>query len=333
MKTTMTPLKPSPWADIKVPPADYNLRLVAPCGQVQTSWGRDQRGNCLLLVSLDGEYSAQFKDSHTRLQGVDVDLQLHPTEPGKQNLILTLENEDDVDIFLSLCEVLLVDLRQAASSAEALAVVLGHLRRWKAFMANRNRRLLTPEEVRGLIAELCFLKAIYSGPMSSIDAVSSWLGPEAVHQDFVFSDSAVEVKSLLSRDPSTIRISSENQLETVQGHLFLVAYHLLEDPGNGVSLNELVSETVSELQGAEAVEQLHRKLANIGYAYLLEYDTPRFQVGDVLPYRVVDPFPRLVRSSLPTGVVRVGYQIQLEHIADFRCALEEVLEAANGTNS
>jgi len=50
-----------------------------------------------------------------------------------------------------------------------------------------------------------------------------------------------------------------------------------------------------------------------------EYDKPKFLVAAQHAYRVIDGFPRLVRSGLPDGIVRLGYEIELEKIAAFEC--------------
>lgn len=49
---------------------------------------------------------------------------------------------------------------------------------------------------------------------SSAVAVEAWLGPEKSHQDFIFGNTAVEIKSLSGTERSTVRISSEDQLKS-----------------------------------------------------------------------------------------------------------------------
>src|SRR3546814_17965452 len=74
-------------------------------------------------------------------------------------------------------------------------LTLAHSRRWKTFLSGRSQHL-SIEEVRGLFAEIVFLTELIDRQMSSSDAVEAWLVPERSHQDFIFGNTAVEVKTL-----------------------------------------------------------------------------------------------------------------------------------------
>jgi Putative PD-(D/E)XK family member, (DUF4420) len=243
-----------------------------------------------------------------------------------QRFVLTLESQVDRDIFLSLCETLIAVLAPVTDPAVGLAVVLSQIKRWKAFLAGRKTRQLSPEELRGLFAKLEFLRTLYQGPLSHGAAIEAWCGAEGVHQDFIFGDRAVEIKSLSGRERSRVRISSEDQLETQMGELFLAIYRLSELPESdrAFSLNEAIVRIEGELADAVAREEFSRKLATFGYAPLIEYDLPRLQVTGLQAYRVAEGFPRVVRSRLPAGIARVAYDIELEHIAGFACAGDEI---------
>lgn len=319
--------KPLPWDEIRTPDTDYNVRAVANGGAIPAFWGRDTDGRCLLLLRLDGDHRALFAENTISVHGVKVDLQQDRTT-DRQNLVLTLERQADGDLFCALCDSLVEGLRPVTRPDAALGVAMAHIRRWKAFMAGRNARLLSAEEVRGLFAELTFLSELYDGQLDHRQAVTAWTGADQIHQDFIFGSRAVEVKSLLGTDRSTVRISSEDQLETVQEHLFLLTYRMREvtDAQQGQSLNELVRSIETELQDAEAIEEFGRKLATLGYTPIQEYDKPRFIVSGRQAYRVQDGFPKIVRSTLPEGIVKVAYQIEIEKIEPFGCAFNELLE-------
>jgi hypothetical protein len=87
----------------------------------------------------------------------------------------------------------------------------------------------------------------------------------------------------------------------------------------------LVKLIEDELDEAEAIEEFATKLASLGYAPLPDYDGPTFVNSGTQAYEVVEGFPRLVRSSLPVGIARVSYQIQLETIAPYECAMDVAL--------
>ena len=308
----------SPWDGIAVPGADFNVRQVPGETAVPCFWGRDTTGACLFVVELQGAHTDQFRKNVVTVHGIDVDLR--GGEPGQQRLVLTLEKQVDRDLFEGLCRTLASALERATNSASSLAVALAHIRRWKTFLSGRSQHL-SAEEVRGLFAELTFLLELIERQASTTAAVEAWLGPEKSHQDFIFGNTAAEVKSLSGTERSTVRISSEDQLESLNDELFLRIYRLssLPDATGAQSLNEIVSAVQTRLGEAEAVEAFDRKLVAHGYAPLPDYDGPRLVVSDVHSYRVGDGFPRLMRSQLPTGIGRVAYDIRLETIAPFEC--------------
>ncbi|MCC6916694.1 PD-(D/E)XK motif protein [Nitrosomonas sp.] len=308
----------SPWDGIAVPGADFNVRQVAVNTAVPCFWGRDASGACLFIVELHGDHAAQYRKNAVAVNGVDVDLRAG--DQGQQHLVLALERQVDRDLFEGLCRTLAFALEHATDSASSLAVSLAHIRRWKTFLSGRSQHL-SAEDVRGLFAEIVFLTELIDREMPSNAVVEAWLGPERSHQDFIFGNTAVEVKSLSGAERSSIRISSEDQLESLNDALFLRVYRLsnLADAAGARSLNELVTAVQARLDKAEAIEAFDRKLVAHGYAPLPDYDEPRFVVSDVRSYRVADDFPRLMRSQLPTGIVKVAYDIRLETIAPYQC--------------
>jgi len=308
----------SPWDDIVVPGADFNVRQVSHETAVPCFWGRDTAGACLFIVELEGDHTDPFRKNVVTVHGIDVDLR--GGDPGRQRLVLTLGKQVDRDLFEGLCRTLASTLEHATDSASSLAVALAHIRRWKAFLSGRSQHL-SAEEVRGLFAELTFLLELIERQPTSADAVEAWLGPERSHQDFIFGNTAVEIKSLSGTERSSVRISSEDQLESLNDALFLRIYRLssLPDAANAQSLNEIVAAVQARLSEAEAVEAFDRKLVAHGYAPLPDYDAPRFVVSDTHSYGVGDEFPRLIRSQLPTGINRVTYDIRMETIVPYEC--------------
>ncbi|MFZ5759846.1 MAG: PD-(D/E)XK motif protein [Thermodesulfobacteriota bacterium] len=314
----------TPWDEIRIPSADYNVRLVAGSGSIPVYWGRDADGHCLLLVELDGDHSTQFRKDAVRLQGIRLDLR--QGEAVQQRLVLTLEKHVDQDLFSGLCGFLIGALTPIADSATALSVALAHIKRWKAFFAGRKTRLLSPEEIRGLFAELLFLRSLYQGHLPEKSSVEAWCGVEGLHQDFIFGNTAVEIKSLSGKERNTVHISSEDQLEGLSDHLFLMIFRLsdMPDSDRSLSLNDAVHRIENELTDAEGLEDFYAKLAAYGYVPVQEYDLPKLQVTSKHSYRVTQNFPRLVRAHLPEGVTRVSYEIELEKLSQFEVDPEQI---------
>lgn len=309
----------SPWDDIAVPGADFNVRQVPGKTAVPCFWGRDTNGACLFIVELQGNHMVQYRKDSVVVNGIDVDLR--SADPNQQHLVLALEKQVDRDLFEGLCRTLASALEHATDSASSLAVALTHIHRWKTFLSGRGRQHLSPEEVRGLFAELTFLLELIDSQASVTTAVAAWLGPEKSHQDFIFGNTAIEIKSLSGTERSTVRISSEDQLESLNDELFLRIYRLsnLPDANDARSLNAIVATVEDRLEEAEAVVAFDRKLLAHGYAPLPAYDEPLFVVSEVRSYRVENEFPRLIRSQLSAGITKVAYDVELEAIAPYQC--------------
>lgn len=316
-----------PWDEIGIPRTDYTVRKVAALGVIPLFWGRDTTGRCLLIVELEGDFTEEFRRGVVNLYGITVDLR-ESEVPGQQRLVLTLDRNVDQDLFAGLCQTLINALEPATGSLEAFAVSLTHIRRWRAFLAARKSRRLSDEEVRGLWAELQYMRALYAGRLTAAETVDGWTGADMRQQDFIFDNTAVEVKSLHGRDRNTVRISSEDQLATVVDDLFLVIHRLTvaADTVGAVSLNALVELVEGELGDADVLEQFSQKLADFGYLPITAYDTPEFVVTDRQTYRVEGDFPRLVRAELPSGIARVSYEIELEAMKGFEVSNDEVLK-------
>lgn len=315
-----------PWDEIREPAVDYNVRLVPGSGNIPLYWAKDSEGHCLFIVELEGDNTHLFKENELSLHGIRVDLRLLDATRS-QGLVLTLERHMDRDLFLGLCETLIERLRLSAHRTEALALTLAHLRRWKAFLAGKKARVLSPEEIRGLFGELHFLRLL-SKRLTPKVAVEAWCGPDGGHQDFIFRNTAVETKTVSGRERSAVRISSEDQLEAACENLFLAVFRLSEMPDSrtAMSLNDVVRLVEGELRDPEALEEFWRRLSACGYADISYYDAPMFVVTAERAFWVKEGFPRLIRSELPAGLAKVNYDLRFEHIEPFRSPLERIWE-------
>jgi len=310
----------SPWEDIKTPSEDISVRQIENSGKIPQYWGKDALGRCIYIMEFSDDVSSFYYQNNVFIHGINIDLRAFKTTQN-QGLILVLEKHIDQDLFYSLCETLIQALSEISDPLVGLSVALSQIKRWKAFMAGKHGQVLSAEEVRGLFAELKFLQQMLEVMDSEINTLESWQGPEASHQDFIFSDTAVEVKSLSGRERNTVKISSEDQLESLNTNLFLKILRLIDMPESktATSLNELVKAIDEKLSEAEAIEIFVTKLAKAGYVQMLAYDKPKFIIAEELTYCVEGKFPRIIRSEIDSGLIRVGYEIKLESIRDYLC--------------
>lgn len=324
-KMRMMMSKTNPWNDIKTPVEDLSVRQIKISRYLPLYWGKDSSGHCVFIYEMSEDGAEIFQKNMVSIHGIKIDYRLLSTT-GNQGLILVLEKHVDQDLFYSLCETLIHELSEVSDPLVGLTVALSQIKRWKAFMAGKKGQVLSAEEVRGLFSELKFLQQMLGEMNTELDALEAWQGPETSHQDFIFSDTAVEVKSLSGRERNAVKISSEDQLESLNSSLFLKVFRLAEMPESkaSISLNELVNAVEGMLTEAEAIDMFDTKLAKAGYVQMLAYDKPKFIVAEEQTYRVESDFPKIVRSELNTGLTRVGYEIKLESVRDFLCADKDV---------
>lgn len=317
-----------PWDDIKTPKHDYNIRKILNTGFVKANWAKDPRGCFLLILELMGNHTEEFLRHDTMVQGINIDLRSGLTECD-QILVLTLERNVDQDLFFSLCKTLLESLKPVTDYNVAVSVAMANIKRWKAFLSGKKRRLLSSEEVRGLFAELHFLVQLYGNLLEKGEAVGSWHGPERAQQDFIFRDTVVEVKSISGRDRNVIRISSEDQLDSLCSRIFLTAFRLVEAPDlpKAMSLNDLVKMVSDSLPSGDILTEFEDKVSAYGYVELRDYDQPKFMVPEQITFFVQGDFPRLIRSQLPDGIRKVSYEIEIEKLTAFKCAEGDIWEA------
>jgi len=321
----MTTNRFRPWDDIKTPTEDISVRQIRSSEHLSLYWGKDSGGHCVFIYEMNEDGTEIYQRNMTSIHGVKIDYRVLTTT-GNQGLILMLEKHVDQDLFYSLCETLIDKLSDVSDPLVGLSVTLSQIKRWKAFLSGKKVRVLSAEEVRGLFSELKFLQQLLEKVNNEVEAIDAWQGPETSHQDFIFSDEAVEVKSLSGRERNIVKISSEDQLESLNGSLFLKVFRLVDMPESKASicLNELVRSIEEKLTDAEAIEMFDLKLAKAGYVHVLAYDKPKFIVAEEQIYRVEKDFPRVVRTELKPGITKVSYEIKLESIRDYLCSDKDV---------
>lgn len=315
----------TPWDDIQQPHADYNVRIINSDGLIPIYWGKDVHGHCLLVAELDGDHQEAFIKANLTIQGIGIDLRQR-SGGRAQILVITLLSHINLDLFYALCKTLVRSVSNTSDSRTALTIILNQLKRWQRFLAGERPQLLSPAEVRGLFAELHFLQSLYTHKLSQIDALVAWIGPKGGNQDFVFENTAVEIKAISNEGPSLVHISSEDQLESAADYLFLTVERIVESTElpAALSLNEMAQRIEGDLTESSALEEYQIKLATAGYAELQQYDSPSYQVAETCVYRVAGEFPRIVRSELPGGLQNVKYTLQIDAAEPFVCSLETV---------
>lgn len=242
--------------------------------------------------------------------------------PDQASLQFKLLSPQDRDIFVLLCKDLMAATNAAGDEASCLTLLLTRLRKWQRLLSRGGPRLMDASEIRGLIAELLFLRDRLL-PIFGPHAVECWKGPLGFPQDFAVNGLVFEIKSHLTSAAQSLRISSVEQLWSESPRFYLEVLHLAEATGEGVDLCALVEELGELLQTAPTMLELFEQLlADQGFMDLPDYRAYKFNIIERENYRIEPGFPRIVPSSVPAGVQDVRYSIELSSLSPFKCEVE-----------
>jgi len=235
---------------------------------------------------------------------------------GTCNAIIVLIDPDLLPLFISFCEDLCLFL--SGCSYESLTRNLqNRIIRWQEMFKRGKSNILTESEIRGLFGELHVLeRLIYHNNYDHHTILTSWIGSEQSDQDFVFPDFALEVKTL-PHNQTSIRISSENQLDLSHKSLYLICLQLVLEQ-SGQSLNDLEKRIIHLIKDENLIALFHHKLSLRGYISIPQYDEYRFTIHQASSFHVVDEFPAIRKSLLPIGISNVSYSIALDSLTQFQ---------------
>ena len=303
----------NPWKDIRKPKTGaLQASRVDPEHPHNPYWARSESGSYLLFFRFELT-PCEFR--FPKVNGLQIDW--FPTD---NQFRVTLLRESDWEIFKQICLDLVRSSAHTLSVDSAVEKILARLDRWRKFLSVSRPRLLSFQEILGLIGELEFLRCELLprlGPM----AVKHWNGPSGAPQDFCVNNTCFEVKACSTDNPSMVSISSAEQLSPGALSLYLIVYTLGRGP-QGRSLVEQVNSTRDMFVEPVLLECFENRLIDAGYIDQEEYEEERFVIDGPVLYEVKDGFPRLKLESVPIGVVSVRYSIDLLHCNAFRAKLD-----------
>lgn len=308
----------NPWDAIHKPSVGGQLtaRRIDAAHHHDIYWALNEKGAYILLFKLKTLMTGVT--STPRLRGVDVEWINNPPQ-----LMLILQNENEWEIFASLCEDLVAATRNITTCEQTVHVILHRLERWRRFLSRGTGNHLSIQQIIGLLGELTF---IYDDllPKFGPQAISFWNGPSGAPQDFAIGTTAFEVKARSTRSPSKILISSADQLWPMHPVFFLVVYPigLSATEGRGVSLRAMVERVRAMLDQDSQIDIFEDKLVEVGYMDIPEYDDSKFEIGAPEFFQVREGFPRIELSAVPDGVTELGYAIHLDRCRPFAATVD-----------
>lgn len=249
---------------------------------------------------------------------------------GRGRIFIELESADLKDVFRALINDIVAAIEGSKEPEGAVRALVRRLERWQRLLKGETGGGLTREEQRGLYGELILLTQLLDLGEDPGQAISSWTGPYGRHQDFQANQVAIEVKTTATKQPQSIVITSERELDdTGVDRLFLVHVSLDErQGGSGESLPQAVSRVSTLLADAPvALERFEDALVHVGYleAHQGLYADTVYEVRRTGAFQVRDGFPRIVEDLLAVGVGDVRYSVQIAALEPFRVDLNDAL--------
>lgn len=304
------------WDRIRRPEAGHSWMLRSAADRIPCHFGLSHEGAAGFMVQASEDFSDLLRAA-PELASLDIDFVSFPAT-GVMGLVVWLRQERDRALFGILCEDLAGVAQTYESERQSFQSVVNRLVRWQKFLSRGNAGLLSPEEVRGLVAELAVLRHLVDigfAPASMI--MTSWDGPSGAPQDFRFERFCLEVKSA-SDSGGAVRISSEYQLHDATRDVYLAVVRMSEE-GEGedaLSLNDIVAAMAAGLDG-KRLSLFEQKLATAGYLDLDIYDQPRFNLKPAEFFRVSEDFPGLHVENVPHGVSSLRYELDTRVLEAF----------------
>lgn len=242
-------------------------------------------------------------------------------QDGSWLMVLRLRQNGLESVFGRLCQDL-VDAANGVPDEKALVSLFRErLNLWKKLFQHGRSGLLLPQEIKGLLAEMLVLESMLrDGERDLYETLAGWIGPIGADQDFMYSDLAVEVKSI-APGAESVTISSLGQLQCAVPIYLILATLRQATPGEegAIGLNGLTARIEGMIASSpDALTVFKERLLEARYVEHEFYDSILFEPMSIIRYRVDDGFPRLVSDMVPAGIVSASYALDINTITEFK---------------
>jgi len=242
---------------------------------------------------------------------------------------LSIESFGNLDFFSMMAEDVLnsIDSLDKHSDQKVFQLFINRILGWQDFMKKNRNGLLSREEEIGLFGELTILSNLIKEKSSSI--INCWRGPFGNLQDFIFKNTSIEVKSTTSEKGFFAQISSLGQLEaTKDNQIYLACLNFTED-SNGETLPEKIQKITEQINhDVEAVFVFENCLLHAGYSTDMQKKYVRqMRCNKLRIYKIDNEFPKLTFTSVPLGITKAQYEINIDsinsHVYEFENFINE----------
>ncbi len=266
------------------------------------------------------------------LRSIRTSIEAVPENPSIVRIGLGLDKSDLGDVYKAMVNDLIGAVSATSDADSGLSVLENRTERWQKLLRNDAQAGLSTSDRRGLIGELLILRQLLEQGGNPARTVVAWTGPHGKHQDFQGKRAAIEVKTTVTKQPQSLVISSERELDPVGvARLFLAHLSLDErQGGSGESLNDVVASLRRLLANdANALSVFDDSLFTYGY---LDVHAPLYQnityaIRDQNMFQVGDGFPHITERTVPEGIGDITYRIQISALRPSWISTSEALDA------
>jgi hypothetical protein len=317
------------WGSLDAPEDARGWRTIAvtPSGSCRLAAGRRFPGKEEALLVGFSNVTIPAAEKLPDGGGFNVE-RVDPFGDGTTWLALSRKPSGNADLFLAMvCDVAgALDDEMASSGPQQVRRFLGRVRAWQEFM-RKGTQSLSPEAEIGLVGELTVLTTLIACGLEPANCIEAWVGPLDAMQDFELGTGAIEVKATLSSSGFPAKIGSLDQLDdAIRQPLFLIGVRLRQTM-DGQSLPAVVDALRLAIHGdAEAERRLCNRLIAVGFFDIHADRYPRqFTFTGMRIMRIGEGFPRLTTGSVPVGITRAAYEIDLDKVEGEVVSLDQAL--------
>ena len=253
-------------------------------------------------------------------------LDFHIDETGN-SLSIELTDEGYASTFSAFLYDLITKTSNLGNDAAGVHLIT-RLQDWAKLFARGAKRGLSDAEALGLRGELGLVAELLRRTDSKTELIESWRGPNGDKSDVGWGHFRIEIKTKRATSKGVVQISSAEQLSENPGNLYLFVSHLNSGASDGQSINDLVQKIHYELGSDLSLRQsFDSKLLMANYLVSDPACDVLYQEVSADAYSVIEDFPRLTSESLPIGISRIIYDVDLSSLSEYKIELNTLWSA------
>lgn len=286
---------------------------------INAFYAKNESGEYLFIIDLE---ELLDKDIELSLKGIDLKTS---KKDNSSFLTLILKNETNWEIFLQLCEDLMISAKAVKSNRAKN--IHSRLVRWQTFLKNENHNI--SEEIQiGLMGELVFLNEYLSKYVSLEQAINAWVGPEKEKQDFRLKGISIEIKSFMDNKQDQVNISSVEQLNNDDNNLYLCTMGF-KSSDSGETLEDYCKKIQKRIyeECPSILSVFENLLMSYGYYLHCKYDNlkqlSRYKNSC---YIVNNEFPKIPITIKNPAILNINYKLDLSYCKEFLVEIKDIME-------